>query len=117
MSRSEGYDPEYDRDEYSRMAQEEHAADPVRWKAKGELEITYYPIDPRTGEELHETVLWLKFGWTHMNTTPDDAEGDIMEDLQESLPPATLAAADQLLGIDLTVYPIDDAHLVWEVDD
>lgn len=113
---SEGYNPEYDRDGYSRMAQEEHKADPVRWMAKGLIKVTVHPFDPRTGEDLPPAALWLPFDWTYLDVTPDDSKEDVIESLRDNLNLDMKRAADRLLGIDLEVCDIEDLYIIWEVD-
>lgn len=115
MSRSEGYDPEYDRDEYSRMAHEEHEADPPHWMAKGSIKITVYPFDPRLGKSI-ETPLWIPFDWTYLDVTPDDSREDVIENLRDNLSLAVKHAADLILHIDLEVCEIEDLDITWEVD-
>lgn len=114
---SEGYNPEYDRDEYSRMAQEEHAAEPVRWMAKGLIKVTVHPFDPRTGDDLPEAALWLPFDWTYLDVTPDDSKEEVIESLRDNLSLDMKRAADRLLGIDLEVCDIEDLYIIWEVDE
>lgn len=113
---SEGYDPEYDRDEYSRMVHEEHEADPLHWKVKGRFNVIIFPFDPRAGKYI-ETSLWLPFDWTSLGVTPDDSMEDVIADLRDNLDPAVKNAADRLFGIDLDYYEIEDIDIIWEVDE
>ncbi len=113
MSRSEGYDSEYDRDEYSRMEYEERHPD-LTWKVCGEVKVRIVQNRPRTEQDDVDTAVWIRFGWTHVGTD-DELTDEVKEAIVDTL--GAEGHFENLFDTVPDVGDIVDAALDWEVVD
>lgn len=105
---SDGYDPEYDRDEYLAIENEERGVYP-RWKVCGAVKVRILQTHPDTGDDDTDAEIWLHVGWVGPldSVDEDEAKEAIIDELAPQI--------DKLLREEVTVEDITEASLDWEV--